>query len=158
MTISELGSLGEFVGAVLMLATLVYLALQIKFAQKAVRAQTYQIRADSGREFMMQIMHSKELQAIFDKIGLHSWKQEQLNTLEPRERRIIYSYLICWRTHIDNLFYQYQQGNLDQQFYASQEVTVTRFVSAWKFFDIDLRPDLQTEIDRILAKSEVIAQ
>ena len=41
MTIQELGSLGEFIAAIATLATLVYLAVQIRQNTKSVRASTY---------------------------------------------------------------------------------------------------------------------
>ena len=46
MTIAELGSIGEFVGSFAVLATLIYLATQIKHSQKFAMAQAFQARTD----------------------------------------------------------------------------------------------------------------
>ncbi|HEY5680804.1 MAG TPA: hypothetical protein VIS55_12115 [Pseudomonadales bacterium] len=46
MTIAELGSIGEFVGSFAVLATLIYLATQIKHSQKFAMAQAFQGRTD----------------------------------------------------------------------------------------------------------------
>ena len=46
MTFSEIGALGEFIAAIAVLITLIYLAVQIKQAQLAVRANTYQALND----------------------------------------------------------------------------------------------------------------
>ena len=54
MTIIELGALGEFVGAIAVVATLIYLAVQIRqntrsmdASRRLALAQTYQMRADA---------------------------------------------------------------------------------------------------------------
>jgi hypothetical protein len=46
MTITELGAIGEFVGSFAVLATLIYLATQIKQSQKFAMAQAFQGRTD----------------------------------------------------------------------------------------------------------------
>ena len=52
MTLSELGSVGEFVGAIAVLVTLVYLAIQIRQAMAATRAQVRQSLADSQLQYV----------------------------------------------------------------------------------------------------------
>ena len=56
MTIIELGALGEFLGSIAVLATLVYLAMQIRQntrtmdeSKKLALAQTYQMRSGPER-------------------------------------------------------------------------------------------------------------
>jgi hypothetical protein len=53
MTISELGSVGELVGSIAVLCTLVYLAVQVKHAKNATRATLLQHRADASRSLWM---------------------------------------------------------------------------------------------------------
>ena len=53
MTIAELGSLGELLGSIAVLCTLVYLAIQVKHAKDATRATLLQYRADASRELWM---------------------------------------------------------------------------------------------------------
>jgi hypothetical protein len=54
MTIMELGALGEILGAIAVIVTLIYLAVQIKQNTRSMNenrqlalAQTYQMRADA---------------------------------------------------------------------------------------------------------------
>ena len=60
MTIIELGALGEFVGAIGVIATLVYLAAQIRQNTRSMEdgkrlalAQTYQMRADALQSMLV---------------------------------------------------------------------------------------------------------
>jgi hypothetical protein len=47
MSIQDLGSIGEFIGSMLILVTLVYLAIQSKYQQKLLVSQAYQARTDT---------------------------------------------------------------------------------------------------------------
>ncbi len=65
MSIMELGALGEFVGAIAVVATLVYLAIQIRQNTRAMEeskrlalAQTYQMRADALQEMLVRAADS----------------------------------------------------------------------------------------------------
>ena len=55
MTISELGSLGEFVSALAVLITLIYLSVQVRQAKREAMTTQAQLRQDSGRAMLMQL-------------------------------------------------------------------------------------------------------
>ena len=55
MTISELGSLGEFVSALAVLITLIYLSVQVRQAKREAVTTQAQLRQDSGRAMLMQL-------------------------------------------------------------------------------------------------------
>ncbi len=66
MTLTELGALGEFVGAIAVVVTLVYLAIQIRQnthsmeeGRRLALAQTYQMRADALQNMMVQAADSQ---------------------------------------------------------------------------------------------------
>ena len=55
MTIQELGALGELIGGAAVIATLIYLAVQVRQSTQSIEnarllglAQTYQMRSDAG--------------------------------------------------------------------------------------------------------------
>ena len=52
MTLSDLGNIGEFVGALAVLVTLAYLALQIRQSSATTRAQIRQSLADSQIQYL----------------------------------------------------------------------------------------------------------
>ena len=59
--IELLGNLGEFVGSIAVLATLVYLAVQVRQTRDVVVASTHQARSDSGRDITLSMAASAEL-------------------------------------------------------------------------------------------------
>ena len=66
MTIMELGALGEFLGAIGVIATLVYLAVQVRqnthsieVSQRLALAQTYQLRSDALQTMLVKAASSK---------------------------------------------------------------------------------------------------
>ena len=54
MTLSDLGNIGELVGAIAVLVTLIYLAIQLRQNTLAIKAQTYQ---EVYRDLRENLMH-----------------------------------------------------------------------------------------------------
>jgi hypothetical protein len=75
MTIMELGALGEFLGSIAVLATLVYLSVQIRQntrsmgeSKKLALAQTYQMRSDALQMMLVQAADSEHIGPIISKL------------------------------------------------------------------------------------------
>ena len=75
MTLLELGALGEFVGAIVVVVTLGYLAVQIRQSthqmeenRKLALAQTYQMRADALQEMLVRAAESDRIGPIITKL------------------------------------------------------------------------------------------
>lgn len=83
MTLEELGSVGEFVGALAVLVTLIYLAVQIHQHTKTVKAQINQARSDSFQQVQLALMNSDEMLEIAGKLkGEKPWDVSQLDSLD----------------------------------------------------------------------------
>ncbi len=80
MNIQDLGALGEIVGAIAIVATLAYLAVQIRYAKIAVTDQSRQNRAAALREINGRLVDNSELRQVFDKVASPEW-QSMLNDL-----------------------------------------------------------------------------
>ncbi len=81
MTIQELGSLGELVGAIATVATLVYLATQINHNTKVTRTTALQSMLEGGRDRTIQpLVNNAEVAGIFAR-GMSS-----PDSLSPPER------------------------------------------------------------------------
>ena len=102
MNIMELGALGEFVGAFAVVATLIYLAIQVRHGKasldantSSVRAQITQARADNQTTFYREAMHSDHWPAIIAKRSasenIGEWAstltQHHLSALGPKSDR-----------------------------------------------------------------------
>jgi hypothetical protein len=161
MTILELGALGEFVGAIGVVVTLVYLAIQIRQnthsmeeGRRLALAQTYQMRADALQSMMVHAADSEHIGLIITKLVEAGYPEQvaSLDTLTPEELGRFRQWQIAQQTHWDNMYYQYQQGYLDDEyFYGSFRERVGRLAPIWQALGITgSRDSFNAEIERIL--------
>ncbi len=160
MTIMELGALGEFVGAIAVVATLAYLAIQIRQNTHAMEkgerlalAQAYQMRADGLQAMMVHAADSEYVGPIISKLVEAGYPEDvaSLEILTSDERARFRLWQIAQQTHWDNMFFQYQQGFLDDEyFYDAFQERVRRLAPIWKELDIaGGRGSFNAEIERI---------
>lgn len=71
MSIQDWGALGEIVGGVAVIFTIVYLALQLRRSTRAVHRQTYHTAAESISQFSWKLAENPELFRCF-RIALQS--------------------------------------------------------------------------------------
>ena len=163
MTISELGALGEFVGAIAVVVTLAYLAAQIRHNTRVMKdnerlalAQTYQMRADALQNMLVQAADSTHIGPILTKLTNAGYPENiaSLRELTETERERFRQWQIAQQTHWDNMFYQYQQGFLDEEYYHdSFRVRVRRLAPIWEALNVTgSRNSYCEEIDRIMAE------
>jgi hypothetical protein len=134
MTLIELGALGEFVGAIAVIATLVYLAVQIRqntrsleASQRLALAQTYQMRSDALQTMLVQAA-SSEIGRIICKVTEAGYPEDlsALDALTVEEWSRFRQWHIAQQAHWDNMHFQYQQGFLDEEYYRDEFVKRTR--------------------------------
>ena len=164
MTILELGALGELLGSIAVLATLVYLSVQIRQntrsmneSKKLALAQTYQVRSDALQMMLVQAADSEHIGPIIAKLTGAGYPEdisaiEQLSDVERQRFRL---WQIAQETHWDNMFFQYQQGFIDEEYYRdSFRTRVRRLAPTWKALNVaGARQSFDAEIDSILAEN-----
>ena len=64
MTVQDLGSIGEFVAAIATLATLIYLALQIRQNTKTVRASAHHAMTESATSIAFEFARTENAQIL----------------------------------------------------------------------------------------------
>ena len=141
MTIIELGALGELLGAVGVIATLVYLSIQIRqntrsldATQRLALAQTYQMRSDALQNMLVQAA-SSSIGGIIYKVSEAGYPEDvgALNTLTPEELSRFRQWHIAQQAHWDNMHFQYEQGFLDEEYYRDEFIyRVQRLWPAWQ--------------------------
>jgi hypothetical protein len=119
VSLEDLGNIGEFVGAVAVVVSLLYLAIQIRQNTRSLRAQAHQSITSHIAELNRTIVESAEVAAIMEQ-GLADPLQ-----LSASDRRRFNAYNSARFRHYDNLFYQYRAGTLEE--------------SQWRGFDNLLR-------------------
>ena len=105
MTLSDLGSLGEFLGAIAVVFSLIYLALQVRQNTNAMRASTYLGLTDGWQNFLMGL-EERDFELMSKAI------QEPSSVTETELLRIYYRVRVTLRRY-ENDYFQYRSGNFD---------------------------------------------
>ena len=124
MTLEELGGLGEFLGALAVLASLVYVATEIRRNTKATRLATLQSALDSVQQIFDPLVRDAELTRI---IRLGMIDPSGLNEDEGAR-------LGWWVSSVlrqaENTFVQHQAGMLDDPSWAARAHQIRNFFSS----------------------------
>ena len=117
-TIQALGSLGEFVGALAVVISLIYLARQMVQNTTSVRAASFNSMVQNSIGLLEHSFRDSEF-ADF----LH--RAETDPTSLTRGERVRWdSYMTAAFRHFGNLVYQYRVGALDEQMWKSYQRTL----------------------------------
>jgi hypothetical protein len=134
-----LGNLGEFIGAIAVVATLFYVGLQVKHSKEATEANTRAL--EEGRKIAlvdayharavessatMRIMADSQLAAI--SVKHHQSALESLTTEEKYRLRFLTMGSVY---ALDASFFAYQQGLLPE-FESTLEVNLKALAPAWR--------------------------
>ena len=119
MSIEDLGSIGELVAAIATIATLIYLAIQIKQNTRAVKSATFQNITTEMANNVEPIMSSADLAAIIVK------GTTTPSSLTPEERiRMAAMFLATFR-RMESVFVQNQLGSIEDDLMEGFEVSMT---------------------------------
>ena len=162
-TAALLGNIGEFVSAIAVVATLFYIALQVRHAKDATEANTRSIeesrrvamvdsyvrRLEAMERAAIQLALSGELADIVARV-----QAEGVAALNDAERLRLLNWEQARLFRVEAQFYQWQQGLLDHEYYDNQfKWVVRRYAPLWNQLDIRInRPSLREAIDRVLAE------
>lgn len=113
MDIQDLGAIGEIVGGMAVLITLVYLGIQTRTNTRALRAQTHQQITESRRQTLILFFEYPELHDAVNRA--HAGEE-----LSEQDRKLLRHYTtIVGRVH-ENELYQFSQGMIDLDEMESQ--------------------------------------
>ena len=123
-TLQDLGSLGEFVGAIGVVISLIYLAQQMRQNTTSVRAASFNSMTENSIRLLELSLRDGDF-ADF----LHRAEQDP-STLSPSELVRWDAYMTAVYRHFGNLVYQYRVGALDQQMWQSYRDTLKNHLHA----------------------------
>jgi dGTP triphosphohydrolase len=124
-TLESLGHLGEFVGAIGVVVSLVYLARQMRQNTISVRAASFNSMIQNSIRLLEHSFRDREFAAFLARA------EEDPEGLTAEERVRWDSYMTAVYRHFGNLVYQSRVGALDEQM--------------WQAYRRDLRRHLETE-------------
>lgn len=108
MDLRDLGNLGEFIGAVAVVISLIYLAVQIRQNTRSLRAGAHQSITAHIAELNRTVVEHADVAHLMER-GLRD-----LASLTSEERRRFHAYNSARFRHYDNLYYQYRAGTLEE--------------------------------------------
>ena len=113
MTLEDLGNIGEFVAAILVFVSLLYLAIQIRQNTKSVRTSTYQAVLESSHR-VNELFADPRIERIY-RVGRKDLRQLKENELA--QFKALVSNIIGFH---EALFLQRQQGAIDDDFFVNR--------------------------------------
>lgn len=159
LTISDLGSLGEFFGSIAVFLTLLYLVAEIRLTRRATMAQIYQLRADAASSARSTIGASpSQALAVYKFRNLvHSEGIEAAEAAcsETELAQIVF-YFSAQIHRIDNIHYQYSNDLVDEELYEATVVEgIRQNGQIWRHFHLmdSQRKSFVEEVEKILQES-----
>jgi hypothetical protein len=153
VTLEDLGNIGEFLGAIGVIASLVYLAIQIRQNTKSVRSATYQSSTRDIVQLSDQMSQDPELTRIWFE-GLRGF-----DSMPQADRRRFAAYMMGAYRRYESMLYQTQQGLLEQEWWEGvgnnlEDMTLQPGTQAWWTDARHLfRPEFQQFVDGIIEKN-----
>jgi len=153
-TIQALGSLGEFVSALAVVISLIYLGRQMQQNTTSVRAASFNSMVENSIRLLEHAFRDSEFASY-----LHRAETDPAS-LNAAEKVRWDSYMTAVYRHFDNLVYQYRVGALDQQMWESYERTLREHLrtpswGAWFRANPHVFSDgLQRHVTKTLAELE----
>ncbi len=122
MDIMELGAIGELVGGVAVIASLIFVGMQVRGSTREQRLTAMQQATRETAE-VVQFFREPGRTDIWIE-GLKDW-----NGLELRDQVILSAILLHWFRMFEQLFYQSMSGRLESDLWAGFERQLGDFVA-----------------------------
>jgi hypothetical protein len=118
VTIQDLGSIGELVAAIATLATLIYLATQVRQNTRALKSATFQnISGEMGKNVEL-IVTNADLAAIMVKGNADP------TSLTAEERLRYSSMLVASFRRLESVYVQHKLGSIDEELKEGFEISL----------------------------------
>ena len=152
MTLNELANLGEFIGGIAVIATLIYLAIQLRQNTRALKSATLANNTSLWSALLVNI-------ASGDKTKAYLHGSAGVPELTPEEFLQFFLISRAMFVSFENQHHQFQQGMLDKAIYEGYErsfqgqaLSMPGFRRYWKQFSHEFSPAFQSQIEAMLKK------
>ena len=158
MNWDAIGAIAESLGAIGVIATLVYLAVQIRQNTLALEdtkrlsiAQAYERRAQMAHDSIIQLRDSANTLEALTKFN----REGSDNLTDIERARVIFDQIAAWE-RLDNAYKQRQLGFLDDEYFEDFESMVKQSIGVSRMLGMDelafIKPGLRKEVNRILSQ------
>jgi hypothetical protein len=152
LSISDLGSLGEFLSSVAVLATLVVLVVQVRGARAEISSQTRREIKRQNNETWQQLTQDPRI------LDIHVRAQRDYGALTESEALTWTTWMYMWITQTEDLWMSHQQGLMDARtvdIYLGGIALVLRSSggnTVWPIVQRFYDPDFVEEVNRTIAR------
>jgi hypothetical protein len=143
MNWDAIAAMAELVGAVGVIASLFYLASQIRQNTRSIRASSYHALVTNLSNLSGEIGRNSVMADIMRR-GM-----PDIESLEPTERLQLSMTLISLFRNYENIFYQYRQNMIEEHVWNGWRSSMTRTFWApgvqlwWQTWRVDCAPDFR---------------
>ena len=118
MNWDAIGGIGDAIGGIGVVATLLYLALQTRQNTRAVRAASFHQVADSLSDVSMAVLQDPSLVTLIDRVNSNS------DSLAPEEIARYGFFLLTTLRRIESLFFHAEQGTIEEESWRGTQHTL----------------------------------
>ncbi len=153
MNWDAISAIGEIAAAFAVFASLMYLAVQIKHSNNAMKAKAFQERSNTLQDLRMRVAESETLSRIQSLVIENNGQgievvPHAVDSLTATEFNQYRNFLTAHAYRMQNLIRQYELGFLEQKFHDSCIIsTITMFRPSWLAFEVSQGYDLQLYVD-----------
>ena len=148
-----LGNIGEFVGSIAVLATLIYLALQVKQSkillernEKITLSQVHQARADTRIKYLLTAaeLSTPSIDSLYE-------DADRLDDLTPEDLVTARNLMRASVAVQDNVLFQHELGLLDAETLPATNAVILAYYKVWEAMGIPLTHRMRTYYLSLLA-------
>ena len=149
------GAIAETIGAIAVIATLIFLSVQVRAQATATRGQILQERSNRLQDAMIAVAESPDLGRIQSEIltysddGTPKMNRNAISALSPEDFERYRSFLVGNYFRLDNLIAQYELGLIDDETVHRAIGAVENSVPLWRAFKMPPPTELLSKIKRI---------
>ncbi len=152
MTLEQWANLGEFLGGIAVVASLIYLAIQIRQNTATVRSATLAQNTDIWRGLLLEIARPEFSQAYLKGTA-------GAPDLSPEDLRQFFLMCRILFVAFENQYYQYSHDTLDRDIYLGYERSIkNQLLSApgfriyWRLSRQEFSPAFMQRVDGLIAE------
>jgi len=122
MTLQDLGAIGELIGGVAMIVSLIYVAVQIRHGLHGFKSSITQEVTTHFSRIQLDIAKDTEL--------LKAWmKAERGEILDPLEQRRVLQVVSSYMIGFENFYFQYQAGMVGRDAYEARRPVIANILT-----------------------------
>lgn len=159
MNWEAVGAIGEILGALAVVITLIFLTIQLRYntraveeSRKATVSQLYQFRVNMHMDGTLRRAESSGFSIIEVQAKI---REEGLDSLTDQELDFARLHAVALVVRLDNGVFQYRNGFLDEDYFSYIENVIAEFYPQWVeigAFDYGVRPGFMEEAKRMAEK------